>query len=287
MTDSKDSRQRFLFDNFPIRGEIVQLSETLSDIFANHHYPQTIRALIGEFTAAAALLSATIKFEGSLILQVKGAGQVSLLMAECKNQQGIRAIARYEDSFAPEQPLLGKGQMAITIEPDKGERYQGIVLIEDNSLAETLEDYFLQSEQLRTRFWLASSATHAAGMLLQAMPESASESSLNIESEDWDRLVMLSDTLRDEELLDLDIEELVHRLFHEEELRLFDPSSLQFECNCSTERSANALVSLGETETRSLLAERGGVIDIDCQFCHAKYEFDEHAINEIFHTQVH
>lgn len=287
MTDSKDCRQRFLFDDFPIRGEVVQLSETLNEIFANHHYPEPVKELIGEFMAAAALLSATIKFEGSLILQVKGAGQVSMLMAECRNQQGIRAIARYKDDFDPEQPLLGKGQMAITIEPLKGERYQGIVLVEDNLLAEVLEDYFLQSEQLRTKFWLASSATHAAGMLLQAMPASASESSLNIESEDWDRVVMLSDTIKDEELLNLSISDILHRLFHEEELRLFDSSSLRFECSCSTERSANALVSMGETETRLLLAERGGTIDIDCQFCYAKYEFDEKAINEIFHSQVH
>jgi len=287
MTNSKDCRQRFLFDDFPIRGEVVQLSDTLAEIFANHHYPEPIKELIGEFMAAAALLSATIKFEGSLILQVKGAGQVSMLMAECRNQQGIRAIARYEEDFDSNQSLLGKGQMAITIEPDKGERYQGIVLIEDNNLAEVLEDYFLQSEQLRTKFWLAANQTNAAGMLLQSMPESASESSLNIESEDWNRLVMLSDTLKDKELLDLSIEELLHRLFHEENLRLFDLSSLRFECNCSTERSANALVSMGETETRSLLAERGGVIDIDCQFCYAKYEFDEQAVNRIFHSQVH
>jgi len=287
MTNSKDCRQRFLFDDFPIRGEVVQLSDTLAEIFANHHYPESIKELIGEFMAAAALLSATIKFEGSLILQVKGAGQVSMLMAECRNQQGIRAIARYEEDFDSNQSLLGKGQMAITIEPDKGERYQGIVLIEDNNLAEVLEDYFLQSEQLRTKFWLAANQTNSAGMLLQSMPESASESSLNIESEDWNRLVMLSDTLKDEELLDLSIEELLHRLFHEENLRLFDSSSLRFECNCSTERSANALVSMGETETRSLLAERGGIIDIDCQFCYAKYEFDEQAVNRIFHSQVH
>jgi len=287
MTNSKDCRQRFLFDDFPIRGEVVQLSDTLTEIFANHHYPEPIKELIGEFMAAAALLSATIKFEGSLILQVKGAGQVSMLMAECRNQQGIRAIARYEEDFDSNQSLLGKGQMAITIEPDKGERYQGIVLIEDNNLAEVLEDYFLQSEQLRTKFWLAANQTNAAGMLLQSMPESASESSLNIESEDWNRLVMLSDTLKDKELLDLSIEELLHRLFHEENLRLFDLSSLRFECNCSTERSANALVSMGETETRSLLAERGGIIDIDCQFCYAKYEFDEQAVNRIFHSQVH
>lgn len=284
---TQDNRQRFLFDDFPVRGEIVQLSETLSEIFVNHHYPAPIKALIGEFMTAAALLSATIKFEGSLILQVKGAGQVSMLMAECRNQQGIRAIARYDENFDSEQPLLGKGQMAITIEPDKGKRYQGIVLLEDGSLAETLEGYFLQSEQLRTKFWFASNTEKASGLLLQAIPESASESSLNIASEDWNRVVMLSDTLHAEELLQLDIENIVHRLFHEENLRLFEASSLHFECNCSTERSANALISMGETETRTLLAERGGIIDIDCQFCYAKYEFDEQAVNALFHTQVH
>ena len=287
MTHSKDSRQRFLFDNLPIRGEMVQLSQTVADVFANHQYPAPVKKLVGEFMAASALLSATIKFEGSLILQVKGTGQVSMLMAECRNQQSMRGIARYSEDFDAELPMLGDGQMAITIEPDKGERYQGIVLIEDGTLAKTLEDYFLQSEQLRTKFWLASSETEAAGMLLQAMPESASESSLSIESEDWNRLVMLSDTLQDEELLQLDIDEVLHRLFHEENLRMFESSYLRFECSCSQERSANALLSMGETETRSLLAERDGCIDIDCQFCYAKYQFNEQAVNQLFHSQVH
>lgn len=286
MTDSKDCRQRFLFDDFPVRGELVKLSTTTEEVFANHHYPADIKKLLGQFMTASALLSATIKFQGSLILQVKGAGKVSMLMAECRNQRAIRAIANYDEND-DESSLLGKGQMAITIEPNKGERYQGIVLVEDNNLSDVLEDYFLQSEQLRTKFWLTSSETQAAGMLLQSMPESASESSLNIESEDWNRVVMLADTLTDEELLDVDTQDLLHRLYHEENLRLFDPSELHFECSCSTERSANALLSIGETETRTLLAERGGVIDIDCQFCYAKYEFDEHAVNEIFHSQVH
>lgn len=282
-----DLRQRFLFDNFSIRGEIVQLSQSIDDVFANHQYPAPVKNLIGEFMVAASLLSATIKFEGSLILQVKGAGQISMLMAECKNQQNLRAIARYQEDFDAQAPLFGEGSMAITIEPKQGQRYQGIVSIHDNSLARVLEDYFMQSEQLRTKFWLAATEVAAAGILLQAMPESASESSLSLHSEDWNRVVMLCDTLKDEELLELEIPQILHRLFHEEDLRLFDAKPMQFLCSCSVERSANALIAMGETETRSLLAERGGCVEIDCQFCNANYQFDEKRINQIFHSQVH
>ena len=282
-----DKRQRFLFDNFPIRGELVQLSQTLTDIFAQHPYPEPVKKLMGEFMLASALLSATIKFKGTLILQVKGSGQISMLMAECSSENKLRAIAHHSDNLDEQQPLLGKGQMAITIEPAKGSRYQGIVSIEDNQLSTLLENYFLQSEQLRTRFWLSATASSAAGMLLQAMPESASVASLNIDSEHWNRVTMLCDTLQDEELLQLDNQVLLHRLFHEEDLRLFDPAALEFACSCSAERSEKALLAMGESETRTLLAERGGSIDVDCQFCNAKYTFDEQAINRLFQTRVH
>ncbi len=282
-----DQGQRFLFDEFAIRGELVQLDKTIHNIFSNHEYPEPIKHLIGEFVAAAALLSATIKFKGSLILQVKGEGQVSMLMSECRNQRALRAIATYQENPDPGEPMLGKGQMAIIIEPDEGERYQGIVLVEDNNLSEVLEKYFLQSEQLRTKIWLHSDNNKAAGLLLQAMPESASESSLSKESEDWNRVCMLADTLTNQELSGLPAEQILHRLFHQEQLQLFEPTPLAFECNCSEERSANTLATLGETDVRTLLAEQGGVIEIDCQFCHAKYRFDEKALNQIFGSQVH
>jgi molecular chaperone Hsp33 len=282
-----DQGQRFLFDEFAIRGELVQLNKTLREIFSNHEYPEPVKRLIGEFATAAALLSATIKFNGSLILQVKGAGQVSMLMAECRDQQSLRAIASYKDYPDPEQPLIGDGQMAIIIEPDEGESYQGIVLVEDNNLSEVLEKYFLHSEQLRTRIWLSAQNDQAAGLLLQSMPESASESSLTRESEDWNRICMLADTITDEELLGLTLEQILTRLFHQEKLRLFEPRQLAFECTCSKERSANTLFSLGETEVRTLLSEEGGTIEIDCQFCHARYRFDELDLNKIFGTQVH
>jgi len=282
-----DQGQRFLFDEFAIRGELVQLTDTTREIFNNHEYPKPVKKLIGEFVAAAAMLSATIKFEGSLILQVKGEGQVTMLMAECRNQQELRAIARYSENSDSGQPILGKGQMAIIIEPDEGERYQGIVRVEDNNLSQALEKYFLQSEQLRTRIWLHAQDDQAAGLLLQSMPESASESSLSRESEDWNRVCTLADTITPEELLALPSGQLLHRLFHQEKLRLFEAKPLTFKCTCSKERSTNTLVSLGETDVRTLLAEQDGTIEINCQFCHAKYRFDEPELNKVFGTRVH
>lgn len=282
-----DQGQRFLFDEFAIRGELVQLNNTTQEIFSKHEYPEPVKQLIGEFATAAALLSATIKFSGSLILQVKGEGQVSMLMAECRDQQSLRAIASYKETPNQDQALIGEGQMSIIIEPDEGESYQGIVLVEDNNLSEVLEKYFLHSEQLRTRIWLSAQNERAAGLLLQSMPESASESSLGRESEDWNRICMLADTITAEELIDLPSKQILNRLFHQEQLRLFEPRQLAFACTCSEERSANTLFSLGETEVRTLLAEEGGTIEIDCQFCHARYQFDELDLNKIFGTQVH
>ncbi|MFG1498333.1 Hsp33 family molecular chaperone HslO [Saccharospirillum sp. HFRX-1] len=281
---SPDQTQRFLFDQSQIRGEITGLGQSYLDVLDKHNYPEPVQRLLGEFMAAVALLSDTLKFEGRLSLQVRGAGQVRMLMAECRNHEAVRAIAQYTDDFSTQAPLLGQGQMAITIEPDQGKRYQGIVPIDDDdqSLARAVEDYFRQSEQIRTRLWLAADGQRAGGVLIQAMPESASEGSLeNPDTDAWDRVTHLADTLTDEELLQLDNQTLLHRLFHEEQLRLFDAHELRFECTCSRERCANAILTLGEEEALKVVAEEG-VLHSDCQFCHQQYRFDQNDITTLF-----
>lgn len=281
---SPDQTQRFLFDQSQIRGEITGLSQSYLDVLDKHNYPEPVQRLLGEFMAAVALLSDTLKFEGRLSLQVRGAGQVRMLMAECRNHEAVRAIAQYTDDFSDQAPLLGQGQMAITIEPDQGKRYQGIVPIDDDdqSLSRAVEDYFRQSEQIRTRLWLAADGQRAGGVLIQAMPESASEGSLeNPDTDAWDRVTHLADTLTDEELLQLDNPTLLHRLFHEEQLRLFESHELRFECTCSRERCANAILTLGEEEALNVVAEEG-VLHSDCQFCHQQYRFDRDDITALF-----
>lgn len=281
---SPDQTQRFLFDQSQIRGEITGLRQSYLDVLSKHNYPQPVQRLLGEFMAAVALLSDTLKFQGRLSLQVRGAGQVRMLMAECRDHQALRAIAQYTDDFSDSAALLGKGQMAITIEPDQGKRYQGIVPIDDNdqTLSRALEDYFRQSEQIRTRLWLAADGQRAAGVLIQAMPQSASEGSLqSTDTDAWDRVTHLADTLTSEEMLDLDNETVLHRLFHEEQVRLFDSRSLHFECTCSRERCGNAILTLGETEALQVVEEEGA-IHSDCQFCHQQYRFDRDEVTALF-----
>lgn len=282
-----DQLSRFTFDDIPVRGEIVQLSKSLTDVLEKHSYPANVGVALGEFMAAAALLSALIKFDGSLILQVKSAGQVTMLMAECRNRTMLRAIASYSDSFDADAPLFENGQLAITIDPDKGQRYQGIVEFRDGNLSAALEDYFYRSEQLRTRIWLASNETGAAGFLLQSLPESAETSSLALQSESWEHLEALSETITDEELLSLAPEDILHRLFHQEQVRLQEPTAMKFSCSCSHERAANSLLTIGKYETEQALEASGEEIRIDCQFCNACYTFNEAQINTLFQTQVH
>lgn len=279
-----DATLRFLFNETANRGEITQLNQAYQAVLSKHHYPEAIQLLLGEFMAAAAMLSDTIKFEGTLSLQVRGDGQVRTLMAECSNNRALRAIAQYNDDYDPSGKLIGEGQMAITIEPDKGKRYQGVVPINDNdlTLANVLEDYFHQSEQIKTKLWLFANGKTAAGFMVQAMPRSAHESSMSLEdTEDWDRIVHLASTLKAEEALQLPAEEILHRLFHEETVHVYEPRTLEFECTCSEERTANAIATLGSEEALEIVSENG-FIDIDCQFCRERYVFDEAKVKAIF-----
>ncbi len=278
-----DTTQRFLFDSHNIRGELVGLNETYQEVLTRHEYPQDIQLLIGEFMAAAALLASTIKFDGTLVMQLSGNGQLRTLMAECDHQSGLRAIARYNDDFNPNEPLVHSGQIAISIIPDKGSKYQGIISFDQKAgLADAIEAYFTQSEQIRTRIWLACDGKSAAGFMIQAMPEAADSHSLFMEDEDvWNRISHLSATLKPEELLSLDNETLLFRLFHEEEVHLFDVKDLHFQCSCSRERSENAIMQLGLEDALAVIEELG-YLSADCQFCNNHYQFNAQDIETLF-----
>ncbi len=271
---STDYRTKFLFEGLAIRGEIVRLEATVQTVLAKHAYPLPVQALLGEALVAAALLAGTIKFDGLLVLQAKGEGPLTLLMAECSHSGKLRAIARYEGDV-PDAPLVhllggGMSHLAITIDPAQGTRYQGIVPLDGLSLAECVEHYFRQSEQLGTRLWLIAGQGRAAGLLLQELPAAAG----NVPDADaWNRLCRLTDTLTGAELLSLPAETLLNRLFHQEDVRLFDAESLEFACSCSLERTRNALRSLGGAELHSILAEQGR-IETTCQFCNERRTFD-------------
>lgn len=274
-----DFRTKFLFEDLAVRGEIVRLEATVDAVLSRHDYPPALQALLGEALVAAALLTGTLKFEGLLVLQAKGDGPLNLLMAECSHDGKLRGIARYEGDVpgAPLVHLLGDGHLAITIDPAEGNRYQGIVPLDGLSLAECIEHYFSQSEQLGTRLWLVSGPGRAAGILLQELPEAGGA---RRDADAWNRLCRLTDTLTAEELLGLPVETLLNRLFHQEDVRLFDADSLQFACSCSDARTRNALRSLGGAELRSILAEQGR-IEVTCEFCNERRTYTAADITDL------
>ncbi|ROQ18654.1 molecular chaperone Hsp33 [Marinimicrobium koreense] len=285
-----DLLHRFLFDECDVRGEIVTLGASYREVMNNNPYPEGVRELLGEFLAAVALLSSTLKFNGMISLQAQGDGAVSMVMAECDHHKNLRGIIRLKDSADRPQgrgvgELLGKGIMAITIEPERGERYQGVVPMDSDNLAECLEHYFYQSEQLKTRLWFATGEHACTGLMLQALP-TQKHADPDENRDHWETLGTLASTVKDEELLGLPHADVLYRLFNEYQLRLFDPSELRFRCSCSRERSANALLSLGREEVDQLLIEQGGKISIDCQFCNQHYSFNAGDIQALLGDQT-
>ncbi|HHX33824.1 MAG TPA: Hsp33 family molecular chaperone HslO [Gammaproteobacteria bacterium] len=283
-----DFTQRFIFESTDVRGELASLEESYAHVLAKHTYPEPVAALLGELMAAAALLINTLKFDGLLVLQARSSGAVPLLMVECSSERELRAIARYESeqisSAASLQELMPEGVLAITVDPREGQRYQGLVALDGATLADCFTNYFVNSAQLPTRFWLYADGQRARGMLLQQLPADCLPDPDERE-ESWQRVIALASTLSAEELLGLDNETILHRLYHEEELRLFAGTDLKFHCSCTRERSAQALQSLGLTDLQLLLAEKAGTIEIDCQFCNQTYLFNENDIMQMFAEQ--
>jgi molecular chaperone Hsp33 len=270
-----DGKRRFLFEDLDLRGEIVHLDGVLGEVASIHGYASGVSRLIGEFLAASVLLASNLKFKGSLTVQARSEAQVPLLMAECSSELAVRAIARGAEAASAEDfaSLLGGGLLTLTVTPARGKRYQGIVPLASASLAESIDAYFAQSEQLQTRLYLACDGSRAAGLLLQQLPPARVRDAAERE-EHWQRIVMLTDTLQDDELLALGEAELLHRLFHEEKVRLFGLESVRFRCSCSQDRTLAALATLGEAEIREILDEQDA-ITMDCEFCNQRYIFRE------------
>lgn len=271
-----DTLQRFSFDKTAIRGELAHLNESYQGVLKRHQYPKPIAIAIGELMAATALLSSNLKFPGRLTLQIRLTGNVTLLQAESSEKGQLRAIARYDESVEAGELAFEDGQMIITIEPDVGQRYQGITAIKEGNIAGALEEYFEQSEQLGSRFWLTCDGTISAGFMLQQMPSETGD-----DPDAWDRVSHLGSTIKNDELLHLPNDTLLHRLYHEEEVRLYPASELSFFCTCSKDRIANALHQLGHDELKNIIAEQGK-ISINCDFCQQAYAFNDAQIDELF-----
>lgn len=283
-----DKLHRFLIDDANVRGEWVQLDSAWQALTDCADYPAPVRQMLGEAFAAVALLSATIKYNGTLIIQVNGGAPLNMLVVQASSEGKMRGMARWSDSIdvsemEPTVPaMFGSGAtLVITVEPNegKGERYQSIVALEGETLADCLTAYFEQSEQLKTRLELAVGETSVAGLMVQRLPGEAAD------EDGWNRTSMLAETLKSEELLTLDVETLLHRLFHEENLRLYDGEALGFECGCSQQKVDDMLISLGREEADATLKEQG-TIEVTCDFCNTRYVVDQIDLERIFTETV-
>jgi len=293
-----DTLQRFLFENAEVRGELVEISETWRQIQALKDYPGPVRTLLGEMVAAAALLSANLKFDGMIVMQMHGDGPVRLLVVECDAELRLRATAKLApdaavDASAGLAQLVnahGNGRFAITLDPkDKlpGQQpYQGIVPLDGDSVAGVIENYMMRSEQLETRLWLAADRDVSRGLLLQKLPkEGGSGAPAGEEGDTWNHTVMLASTLRREELLTTDIDTLLRRLFWQETIRVFEPRHPSFQCSCTREKVGNMLKMLGREEVESALADLGQLA-IDCDFCGRHYAFDKVDCAQLFAAET-
>ncbi|MFK5986901.1 MAG: Hsp33 family molecular chaperone HslO [Pseudomonadota bacterium] len=277
--------QRFLFEDIDIRGEIVQLDDSWTEILSHQSYPEIIQQYLGEMMAATVLLAATLKIDGSLSIQASGTGSLNLMITECRNNLSIRAIAKYKkDDFQGSDnkqefdlsSLLGDASLVITIEQTNGQRYQGIVAIKGNSIASMLENHLLQSEQLKTKIVLACNELRTAGLLLQELPHQSEEHLLQ-----WQEVALLADTLTTDELLSLDSEQITYRLFNQHDIRQFDPEPVFFKCSCSQQKVSNMLLSLDYKEAQKII-HQSEFIEVACEFCNHLYRFDELTISKIF-----
>jgi molecular chaperone Hsp33 len=296
MQPATDTLHKFLFEEAPVRGELIEISDTWRQIQARHTYPKAVGTLLGEMVAAAALLSANLKFNGSIVMQIHGDGPIKLLVVECNSDLQLRATAKLvSDAVVPDDATLPqlvnmhqKGRFVITLDPkDKlpGQQpYQGIVPLDGDTVATVIENYMQRSEQLDTKLWLAADEYVARGLLLQKLPKEGGTATVaQHDAEAWNHIVTLGSTVRSEELLTTDIQTMMRRLFWEETIRLFDPQHPSFHCTCSREKVGGMLKILGKEEVDSALADLGS-LSINCDFCGQHYEFDAVDCAQLFAT---
>ncbi|QKJ85296.1 molecular chaperone Hsp33 [Paramixta manurensis] len=269
-----DQLHRYLFENHAVRGELVNVSNTWREMVAGHDYPQPVQQLLGELLVATSLLTATLKFDGDITVQLQGDGALNLAVINGNNRQEMRGVARTQGDIAPGSSLkemVGNGYLVITITPQQGERYQGVVGLEGDTLAECLEDYFMRSEQLPTRLFIRTGEhqgqSGAGGLLLQVLP--AQDGNI----EDFNHLATLSETIKTEELITLPANEVLWRLYHQEEVTVYEPQNVNFKCSCSRERCGEVLKTLPQAEVDQILVE-DGQIDMHCDYCGNHYVYD-------------
>jgi molecular chaperone Hsp33 len=271
-----DLLTRFLFEQLNIKGEIVQLTASYQAIRANHPYPKNIGMQLGEALAASVLLAAPLKTPGSLLLQLQGKGLVNLVLAQATQDLKIRGLVQY-DAACSDEDLFTAGHLLLTIKPTHGQQYQGMVAVHQETISQALIHYFDQSEQLPTYVMLCADEKKAAGFLIQKLP--STDKSLS--DEDWNRIQILAQTLTPAELLSLRAEEILFRLFHEETLRVFPASSIEFQCHCDREKMENAIKTMHYDEVVQIFDEHP-YVSVTCEFCNREQRFSRGDIEILF-----
>lgn len=278
-TTDEDISTRFLFVNTDVRGNLLRADDTYLELVAPHDYPDRLKRLVGEFLAGALLLSETIKFDGRLLLQARTDGPIRMIMAEANNRHEVRALARMDES----QPLEGDfpvlfygGTLAVIVESARGESYQSLVPLNGANLAECLEHYFVQSEQLNTMIRLYADEQSAGGLLLQQLPPQRVPDK-KLRDNQWEHLSILARTVTTSEMKELSHLDMIRRLFVEEDIEIYEPRGVRFACSCNERRLANSLITLGQDELASLFAETP-ILKLTCEFCQVVYEFDENRL---------
>lgn len=287
MISSSDQLNRYLFDNLHARGELVQLSSTFQNIVKAHNYPEGVKALLGELITVTSLLTATLKLEGEIAVQLQGDGPVDYFAVNANHQQEIRGIAKVTQATNAVglKDLVGKGNMIITIRPTKGEPYQGVVALEHDTLAQCLSHYFEVSEQIPTKLWLFHNKenTEVAGALVQLLPDSDDKAQ---QLNDFEHLCQLTDTIKPEEIFTLDAETLLYRLYHQETVRIFEPQAVTNKCSCSRDKCESAIIHLGESEIKEIIAQDGS-LNMTCDYCLTNYQFDEQHLLQLINQNKH
>lgn len=270
-----DVLNRYLFADCHARGELVQLDESYKAILKNHNYPVGVQQLLGEVLAATSLLTATLKFEGEITVQLQGDGPIGYISVNGNNNQQMRGIAKLkqETQATGLRDLIGKGTMVITIRPSKGEAYQGVVALEQDTIAGCLAHYFEVSEQIPTQIWLFTDTEkqQVGGALVQLLPDGDDKAK---QQADYEHLCQLTNTIKAEEIFTLEAEALLYRLYHQEQVNLFEPQAVSYVCGCSEEKCLAAISQIEPSEIKAILAEQGK-ISMHCDYCLTTYNFDE------------
>lgn len=272
MNQELDTLQRFMFEHASIRGEIAHLDETYKTILNQRPYPPMVKRLLGEALVSCLLMAGSIKFEGEITLQFHGDKRLPLLLVQCNDQLHLRGVAKYQEDEVDidYNAAFLNGKMAITInQNNQTSVYQSVVPISSLSMGENMMHYLAQSEQIASRVWLAVNDDRAAGMLLQLMPDQDTQQRERF----WEYAVQIGQTIKENELLTLDNPTILHRLYHETELRLYTARRVRFQCRCTEEKMKQAVVVLGEADVKQLLQENG-VVEVGCDFCNRQYTFD-------------